>query len=156
MKKSLKVLMAMVLVLISCVICDTVNSQFPLPQDVKIAPLDPNLPLEIRAFLGKWKGIWNNKTLFSIEVTKIDLEKAEITYTAPETSMLPAANFSETAEVILGEKPKIQFHRVWRSKSGNVGAMGWFAFEMQKDLKTLKGVGQWAQGTSKATLEKTD
>lgn len=164
MKKSLKVLMAMVLVLIGCVVygCITANSILAssshLPQDIKIVPPDPNLPPEIKAFSGKWQGKWNNRTDFIIEVTKIDLEKAEIIYTQQETDMFPAACFSETAKVVLGEKPKIQFNRTIRFKIRMVGSIGWFTFEMQKDLKTLKGVAKWPQPqpTSKATLEKID
>ncbi len=115
-----------------------------------------DLPKEIAAFSGKWSGKWNNETVFTIEITEIDLKKAEIIYISQETVMFPAVDFSETAKVILGKNPKIQFNKAVRFKGGGVGSIGWFTFEMQKDLKTLKGVAQWPKDTSKATLEKID
>jgi hypothetical protein len=127
-----------------------------LPKEAVVKTSSAELPKEIAAFSGKWRGKWNNKTVFSIEITKIDLEEARITYTAPETDMFPAVDFSETAKVILGENPKIQFSRVTRFKSGAIGAIGWFTFEMQKDLKALKGVAQWPKDTLKATMEKIE
>ena len=110
------------------------------------------LPKEIAAFSGKWRGKWDNKTVFTIEITEIDLKKAEIIYISQETDMSPAVDFSETAKVILGENPKIQFNKAMRFKKGGIGAIGWFTFEMQKDLKALKGVAQWPMDTSKATI----
>ena len=132
------------------------SQNIPLPKDIEIKIPSPELPKEIAAFSGKWKGKWDGKIDFIVIVTEIDSEKAEIIYAAAEAGIIPAACLYETAKVILGENPKIQFNRTIRFKGGMVGSRGWFTFEIQKDLKTLKGIVEWPQATSKATLEKIE
>jgi hypothetical protein len=130
----------------------------PLPKDIVIKPPSSELPKGIVALSGKWKGTWSGGGAdFILVVTEIDLEKTEIIYAnAADTRLIAAACDYVTAKVILGDNPKIQFNRTIRSKSGQVGGKGWYTFEMQKDLKTLKGTVETPQATSKATLEKIE
>jgi len=115
------------------------------------------LSKEIAAFSGKWKGTWSGGgTFFTLIVTEIDSEKAKIIYDQWEGNLSPALHFDEIAKVIPGESPKIQFNRLFRFKGGQAGSVGWFTFEMQKDLKTLKGVAQWPKDTLKTTMEKIE
>jgi hypothetical protein len=158
MKKMILIGLAMVAVLL---ICNNGYAQggVPLPKDIVIKPPSPELPKEIAAFSGKWKGKWDGKIDFIVVVTEIDSEKAEIIYANAEypSTRLAAACAYETAKVISGEKPKIEFHMTIKFTAGTaVGGMGWYTFEMQKDLKTLKGVIKYPQATMKATLEKSE
>jgi hypothetical protein len=158
MKKMILIGLAMVAVLL---ICNNGYAQggVPLPKDIVIKPPSPELPKEIAAFSGKWKGKWDGQTDFIVVVTEIDSEKAEIIYANAEnpSRRWAAVCAYETAKVISGEKPKIQFKTTIKFTSGmTVGSMGWYTFEMQKDLKTLKGVVEYPQATFKATLEKIE
>jgi hypothetical protein len=133
------------------------SQNIPLPKDVEIKVPSAEIPKEIAAFSGKWKGTWSwGEADFILVVTEIDLEKAEIIYATSEAGDTAAARDYVTAKVIFGDNPKIQFSRLVRFKTGHVGSRGWYTFEMQKDLKTLKGVVEWPQFTSKATLGKIE
>jgi hypothetical protein len=90
-------------------------------------------------------------------VREIDSEKAEITYaTGGGGGNILAACEDITAKVILEKTPKINFNRTLRRGGGpSVGERGWYTFEMQKDLKTLKGIAEFPRATWKATLGKT-
>jgi hypothetical protein len=161
MKKMILIGLAMVAVLL---ICNNGYAQggVPLPKDIVIKPPSPELPKEIATFSGKWKGTWVKGAPmadFIIVVTEIDLEKAEIIYAqteAPSSNMASWCTY-ETARVISGQKFQIQFKgSPARFKSGMAGSRAWYTFEMQENLKTLKGVCEWPQGTWKATLEKIE
>jgi hypothetical protein len=132
------------------------SQNIPLPKEIVIKAPSPELPKEIAAFSGKWKGKWDGQVDFIVVVTEINSEKAEITYANAEypSRKWAAVCVSETAKVIPGGKPKIQFNRTIQFSTGMVGSEGWYTFEMQKDLKTLKGVVEYPQSTCKATLEK--
>jgi len=133
------------------------SQNIPLPKDIEIKVPSPELPKEIIAFSGKWKGTWSGGGAdLILVVTEIDLEKAEIIYANSDDRLIAAACDYITAKVILGGNPKIQFIRTVRGKSGRVADKGWYTFEMQKDSKTLKGTGEFPQATSKATLEKIE
>jgi hypothetical protein len=43
----------------------------PLPQDLDVRPPDPSLPLEIKAFSGKWRGMWNETLPHALVVEQI-------------------------------------------------------------------------------------
>jgi hypothetical protein len=112
-----------------------------IPQDIVIKNPSADLPKEIAAFSGQWKGIWNGaERNFILVVREIDLEKAEITYaTGGGGANVAAACEDITAKVILEKPPKIQFSRTIKYSVGvAVGDRGWYTFEMQGDLKTLK------------------
>jgi hypothetical protein len=124
-----------------------------------IKPPSPELLKEIAAFSGKWKGKWVTGPDFILVITEIDPEKAETIYAVAEFvgSYASAASCEYiTAKVIPGGSPKIEFSRVFRGKAGYAGDTAWCTFEMQKDLKTLKGVLQYPKNTLKATLEKIE
>jgi len=99
--------------------------------------LPPGLSPEIALFVGKWEGSWDNRKdmNFTLTIPNINLEVAQVNYQSNDL------NFSEKANVISGEKPKIQwliYEKVVQSIPG--GAMPiWFTFEMQRE-GTLKGV----------------
>jgi len=137
------------------------SQNIPLVKDIEIKVPSSELPKEIAAFSGKWKGTWSGGGAdFILVVREINLEKAEIIYANAETDSeygrMPASSSSITAKVIPGDNPKIQFYRVSRWKTGNTGSRGLYSFEMQKDSKTLKGRCEWPRSTTKATLERIE
>src|SRR4030043_1226220 len=116
----------------------------------KRPPLPSNLPPQISGFVGKWEGFWDNIKDYGFTLTilniNLKLEVAEVKYESKDLQ------FSERANVIPGEKPRIE----WMINSV-VNPEGPFAspskgyfdiisesipiyyiFEIQKD-KTLKG-----------------
>jgi hypothetical protein len=123
------------------------------PQVIK-AP-SPELAKEIAAFSGKWKGTWIGGVDFTLIVTEITAEKAEIVFATAGNDKIAAASDDITAKVILGNNPKIQFDRKVRVVRG-FSDTAWYTFEMQKDLKTLKGVIEGAKMSGRATLERIE
>ncbi len=99
--------------------------------------LPPGLPPEIALFVGKWEGSWDNRKdmNFTLTIPNINLEVAQVNYQSNDLT------FSEKANVLSGEKPKIQwliYEKVVQAIPG--GAMPiWFTFEMQRE-GTLKGI----------------
>ena len=134
------------------------SQNIPLPKDIVIKNPSADLPKEIAAFSGKWKGTWSGGGVsFTLTVTEIDLEKAEIVYANSEGQYIPEACDPLTAKVIPGNNPKIQFNRTVQLKTRNVMQPTFqYSFEMQKDLKTIKGILEAPKSTSKATLEKIE
>ena len=133
-----------------------------LPKEIVIKAPSSELPKEIAAFSGKWKGSWRRVMDIIIVVTEIDQEKAEIIYAYPDTSVwnLGGRYIYETGKVIPGEKSKIQF-RVssgGTTLGGNVlpASGAWITLEMQKDLKTLKAIFEGPKRTADGTLEKIE
>jgi hypothetical protein len=114
--------------------------------------LSSNPPLKRSGFVGKWEGFWDNKKDygFTLTIANVNPELAEVKYESKDLQ------FSEKAEVIPGEKPRIE----WMINSTvkpegpfasptTVGTIDYYAilsesipiyysFEMQKD-GTLKG-----------------
>jgi hypothetical protein len=155
MKKLL--ILAMAVLLLTCIY--NAHAQVVLPKDIVIKVPSPELPKEIAVFSGKWRGTWSGGGVdFILVVTEIDLEKAEIIYANSEGRAVSAAYDCLTAKVIPGNNPKIQFDRTVRFKSSGGVWEGKFqySFEMQKDLKTIKGTVETQRSTSKATLEKIE
>ncbi len=116
----------------------------------KRPPLSSNLPAEISGLLGKWEGSWDNIKNFNFTLTisniNLKLEVAEVKYESKDL------RFSEKANVIGGEKPRIEW--VINSVVNPEGPFAspskdyidimsesitiYYTFEIQKD-KTLKG-----------------
>ena len=145
-----KILLTVVIGLI--VIFSAFSTGFP--QVIKTP--SPELPKEIAAFSGKWKGTWSGVGIhFTLIVTEINMEKAEIIYSTMGSSKGAAASEDITAKVILGNNPKIQFSRSVHGVRVGIGS-AWYTFEMQKDLKTLKGVAEGAKMSGTATLERIE
>jgi hypothetical protein len=157
MKKMILIGLAMVAVLL---ICNNGYAQggVPLPKDIVIKPPSPELPKEIAAFSGRWKGTWSGGGVsFTLTVTEIDLKKAEIIYANSEGQYIPEACDPLTAKVIPGNSPKIQFNRTVRLKTRIIKQPTFrYSFEMQRDLKTIEGILEEPRSTSKATLEKIE
>jgi hypothetical protein len=132
------------------------SQNIPLPKDIVIKPPSPELPKEIAAFSGRWKGTWSGGGAdFILVVTEISLGKAEIVYANSEGQYIPEACDPLTAKVIPGDSPKIQFNRIVRLKARRVLQPTFqYSFEMQKNLKTIKGILKEPKSTSNATLEK--
>ena len=138
------------------------SQNVPLPKDIEIKVPSPQLPKEIAAFSGKWRGSWRGVMDIIIVVTEIDQEKAEIIYAHPDTSVwnLSGTFFRETGKVIPGEKSKIEF----RLSSGGTtltgknlpGAGAWITLEMQKDLKSLKAIYEGPKRKIDGTLGKIE
>jgi hypothetical protein len=64
-----------------------------------------NLPHERSGFVGKWEGFWDNKKEypFSLTIANVTLEVADVKYESKDLQ------FFEKAEVIPGEKPRIEW-----------------------------------------------
>ena len=142
------------------------SQDIPLPKDIVIKAPSSELAKEIAAFSGKWKGKWNDGVDFILVITEIDLEKAEIIYASPDYPGLKivAVCTYETAKVVSGKNIKIQFSRAPLIMERQVQFGGrmvgvnivWYAFEMQGDLKTLKGICEYSTTLLKATLNKIE
>jgi len=67
--------------------------------------LSSSLPAKISGFVGKWEGFWDNKKdySFTLTIANVNSEVADVKYESKEL------RFSEKAEVIPGEKPKIEW-----------------------------------------------
>ena len=65
----------------------------------------PNLPPKISGFVGKWEGFWDNKKeyRFSLTIANVTSEAADVKYESKDLQ------FFEKAEVIPGEKPRIEW-----------------------------------------------
>jgi len=145
------------------------SQNIPLPKDIEIKAPSPGLPKEIAAFSGKWKGKWEGKVDFILVVTEIDSQKAKIIYATSESKLLtsqgvwsddPAYCIYEKGEIVSSRgKFQIQFQGKAR-QAGDSVISPWFNFEMQKDLKSIKGILEykfpWTQYTFKSTLEKIE
>jgi len=68
-------------------------------------PSSSNLPQERSGFVGKWEGFWDNKKeyRFSLTIANVTSEVAEVKYESKDLQ------FFEKAEVITGEKPRIEW-----------------------------------------------
>ena len=64
-----------------------------------------NLPQERSGFVGKWDGFWDNKKeyRFTLRILNVTSEVAEVKYESKDLQ------FFEKAEVIPGEKPRIEW-----------------------------------------------
>ncbi len=138
----------------------------------KRPPLPSDLPLEISGFVGKWWGLWDNiiDYGFTLTISNINLKSgvAEVKYESKDLQ------FSEKANIISGEQPRIEW--VINSVVNPKGPFAspskdsidilsesipiYFTFELQKD-KTLKGTVDSQRmsplGTSrKAVLRRVD
>jgi hypothetical protein len=114
--------------------------------------LSSNRPPEITGFVGKWQGFWDDKKDygFILAIANVNSRAAEVKYESKDLK------FSEQAEVIPGEKPRIEWMINSMVKPGGPfaspvaeGTKDYFAilsesisiyytFEIQKD-GTLKG-----------------
>ncbi|HAX99588.1 MAG TPA: hypothetical protein DCY12_12065 [Candidatus Atribacteria bacterium] len=69
--------------------------------------LPSNLPPEMSGFVGKWEGFWDNikDYRFTLTITNfnLELEVAEVKYESKDLQ------FSQKANVILGEKPRVEW-----------------------------------------------
>lgn len=115
-------------------------------------PSSSDLPLEISGLGGKWEGFWDNKKDygFTLTISNVNSKMAEVKYESKDLK------FSEKANVIPGEKPRIEWviNSIVKPDSpyvslAAVGTKDYFAilsesipiyytFEIQKD-GTLKG-----------------
>ncbi len=72
----------------------------------KPPPLPSNLPPEVSGFVGKWEGFWDNIKDYGFTLTianvNLTLEVAEVKYESKDL------RFSQKANVIPGEKPRIE------------------------------------------------
>jgi hypothetical protein len=116
----------------------------------KRPPAPSDLPLEISGFVGKWWGLWDNRIDygFTLTISNINLKSgtAEVKYESKDLQ------FSEKANVIPGEKPRMEWviNSVVNPKGpfaspskDSVDIMSesipiYFTFEIHKD-KFLKG-----------------
>jgi hypothetical protein len=73
----------------------------------KRPPLPSDLPPEISSFVGKWEGFWDNIKDYGFTLTipaiNLELEVAEVRYESKDLQ------FSKKANVIPGEKPRIEW-----------------------------------------------
>lgn len=114
------------------------SEDIPLPTNIEIVTPAPDLPKEIKAFSGKWEGIWDGYGLKSILIVEeIDPKEAKIIYACGEGPGVQKGYSQYIAKVTLSSKSKIEFGR----KTNNYEVK--FTFEMQEDLKTIKGMRKY-------------
>jgi len=111
--------------------------EVPLPKDINIVAPSANLPKEIAAFSGKWAGKWDGVQGSVLIVEEINDKEARIILSQED---YPAAREAVDAgyrriiaKVISSPIPSIEFEIIKREDHPVV------TFQMQKDLKTIKG-----------------
>ena len=109
MKKTVLLLMA-VLMAISMIIAErSQGASVPLPEDINIVKAGPDVPPEIAAFSGKWEGDWAGVLDAVLIVTEINRTEATVIYAwgdAPEWNTKKGYR-KHKAIVTPGEKPKM-------------------------------------------------
>jgi hypothetical protein len=78
----------------------------PQKKVIESRPQMPSgLPPEVRGFAGKWEGFWDNKKDygFTLTIRNVDSEAADVNYESKDLQ------FSKKANVIPGEKPRIEW-----------------------------------------------
>ena len=113
----------------------------PLPKDIHVVSPPADLPKEIAAFSGKWTGKWDGIIDSVLIVEEINDKEARIivaseSYSGPMMIGAPEAiqggYMRVLARVGTNPKPNIEFE-IKKLDQPVV------TFEMQKDLKTIKG-----------------
>jgi len=117
MKKMILIGLAMVAVLL---ICNNGYAQrgVPLPKDIVIKPPSPELPKEIVAISGKWKGAWDKEVDFILVVTEIDSEKAEIIYACSEglrINTMATSTLQDTSPFLPSPLSAQRFRRLYQA-----------------------------------------
>lgn len=110
-----------------------ISRLIPLPQKIQIVPPAPELPKELAAFSGRWEGVWENGAGVEaiLIVCEINPKKAKIIYGWNYIAGGSRRGYdSYTAKVRSGPKPKLEFGSAYAT----------FVFEMQDDLKTIRGI----------------
>ncbi len=120
------------------------SERVPLPKDINIISPSSDLPKEIRAFSGKWQGTWVMGTMARksiLIVEEIGGQEAKIIYAYEadfSTTRGGGAEFQRyKARVISDPIPKIEYIT-------SLGSL--MTFEMQQDLKSLKGYFETTKG----------
>ena len=138
------VTLAVVMSLFSCASVRPLAEELkevPLPKDINIVTPPADVPKEIAAFSGKWAGKWDGILDSVLIVEEINDKQAKIILAQPHYfgpfGVGPAETIWEgyrriPAKVSMSPKPTIGFE-IQRSDHPVV------TFQMQKDLKTIKG-----------------
>ena len=92
----------------SVAIMDNVREEIGSQKKVVESPpqkLSSNLPPKTPGFAGKWEGFWDNKKdyRFTLTIANVNSEIADVKYESKDLQ------FFEKAEVIPGEKPRIEW-----------------------------------------------
>ena len=104
------------------------TSTAPLPQSLNIVEPSPDIPEEIAAFCGVWKGRWLGLLDTYLVVEEINYNKAKVIYSIGQTYDTPKGGYIyTTADVFPG--PTIE----WVNNDGNR-----FIYEMDKSLRKVK------------------
>ncbi|MCL4456714.1 MAG: hypothetical protein M1147_05655 [Nitrospirae bacterium] len=148
MKKTVLLLIAVLMAISIMIATPSQGASVPLPEDIKIAAPASDVPPEIAAFSGKWEGDWDGVLDAVLIVTEINRTEATVIYAwgdAPEWNT-KKDYLKHKAIVTSGEKPKIKFF----------GGSRAFTFEMRKDLKTLNAEVEWRGQISETKFKKVN
>jgi len=103
-------------------------ASLPLPEDVSITSPSDNIPKEIAAFSGKWKGMWNNYLDGMLVVERIDQSKADIIISWGEVYGVEKGYLRATVDVQPGSTIEYE------------DKVNKWTFTMNQDLNSVSGV----------------
>jgi hypothetical protein len=138
-------LLAITLLIAGCASTATTAS-VPLPQDLQIVSPNPDLAPEIRAFSGKWFGVWDNVLDHILVLEQITPPNATVIYAygiAPSWNVNQAAFFRVQGQ-IGGGTLKLLLRRP-----------ATVTYRMQPD-GTLDATYEWSGGISKAKMKRLE
>ena len=140
---------ALVLVSLLSVGCATPTrptATIPLPQDVKIVAPEPTLSPEIKAFSGKWFGVWDGILEHILVVEQINPPNTTVIYAIGKAPSWDIANpsFSRVQAQI---EPKVLKFSSRRPAT--------VTYRLQSD-GTLDATYEWSGGISRAKMKRLD
>ncbi len=131
-KLSTRTVLVLLYLLASVLIIGGCASTAPLPATLNIVPPAPNVPKEIAAFLGVWKGSWEVNLDSYLVVEKIDSETAEIIISIGDSGgyvITPQNQYKYVkAKVLPG--PRIEY---------DIPGVNLWVFKMDKGLNKIYG-----------------
>ena len=137
------------------------SNDVPLPSDINIVPPNPSLPKEVAALSGKWEGSWTRGRSMILVVEKIISEnEMQFVYAWGDWGANNPGGFERMSRKFSVKNNLPQFG--WEYNTITKGAKNHvtFEFEMEKDLKTIKGfyevIGAWGNRQSRVTLKKVE
>ena len=118
----------------------------PRPESIKITPPAADLPPKIAAFLGRWEGVCDLRSIKIVFIVeKISEKNAKIIHGWGSGLSLKPDYARVTAKVIPG--PKIEYMGIGKAT---------YIFEMDEGLKRINYQYEFGGKTIKATLEKVE
>ncbi|MBU4582128.1 MAG: hypothetical protein KKH02_06945 [Proteobacteria bacterium] len=134
------------LLLVGCAIPTRPTATIPLPQDMKIVAPEPTLSPEIKAFSGKWFGVWDGILEHILVVEQINPPDATVIYAYGKAASWNTANpnfFRPQAQIEPGVL-KLSTRRPAK-----------VTYRLQSD-GTLDATYEWSGGISSTKMKRLD